>query len=153
MKILKSFLYAFQGVKHCVVTQKNFRFHIVAAISVLIASGFYDFGKFEFLMLAATIMLVLICEMINTSIEATIDMNCSEYNINAKIAKDVSAAAVLMSALLAVAVAFVLFWDIDRICMIITYFIKKPLLLTALLLYAVLCVLFISGAPFKNNDR
>lgn len=153
MKILKSFLYALQGLKYCIVTQRNFRFHIVAAISVLIVSLFYDFSKSEMMWLCFAIFFVLICEMINTAIESAIDMHGGEYNINAKISKDVAAGAVMLAAVMAVVIAVTLFWDIAIILSIIIFVAERPLLWFALALYVVLAVCFVMGIPFKKYNR
>lgn len=153
MKIIKSFFYAFEGLKYCILTQRNFRFHIVAAATVLMLSGFYSFSRLEILSLAATIMFVLICEMINTAIEAAVDMHGGEYNTYAKTAKDVAAGAVLLSAIFAVAVAAVLFLNKEKILFIIHFFSVRPLLIAAMTVYAVLCVLFVAGVPFENRRK
>lgn len=153
MKILNSFKYAFQGLWYCICTQRNFRFHIVAALSVLIVSLFYGFDRFERICLAFAILFVLICEMINTAIESAIDMHGGEYNINAKIAKDVAAGAVVLSAVLAVIIAFSLFWDIPTILDILGFFFSKPYLWAAVILYAAIAVCFVIGLPFKKYNR
>lgn len=151
MKILKSFSYAFEGLYYCISTQRNFRFHIVSAITVLLMSRFYSLSRLEILSLAATIMFVLICEMINTAVEATVDMHGGEYNVYAKVAKDVAAGAVLISAIFAVAVAFALFFDTERIIAIFNYFVQRSLLIVVGCAYAVLSVIFIAGVPFNRK--
>lgn len=153
MKIIKSFFYAFEGLRYCVLTQRNFRFHLVAALTVLQISRFYSLSRLEILSLAATIMFVLICEMINTAIEAAVDMHGGEYNTYAKISKDVAAGAVLLSAIFAVAVAAVLFLNKEKILFIIHFFALRPPLMAASAVYVVLCVLFVAGVPFKNRRK
>ncbi|MBE7012708.1 MAG: diacylglycerol kinase family protein [Ruminococcaceae bacterium] len=154
MNILKSFVYALQGVWHCITTQRNFRFHIVAALSVVIVSLFYNFTRFEALTLGFIISFVLICEMFNTAVENCADAIGKEYNENIKIAKDVAAGGVLLSAALAVVGAFVLFWDVETIVFVIKYFAARPYLWIATAVYTVVCVCFVMGLPFnkeKNN--
>lgn len=153
MKILKSFLYAWQGLWYCITTQRNFRFHIVAAVSVLIVSLFYNFDKSEMMWLSFAILFVLVCEMINTAIESAIDMHGGEYNINAKISKDVAAGAVMLSAVMAVVIAFTLFFDIETILSVISFFINRPYLWIVVAIYTVLAVCFVIGLPFKNYNR
>ncbi len=153
MKILKSFLYALQGLKYCITTQRNFRFHIVAAVSVLIASLFYNFSKAEMMWLWFAILFVLICEMINTAIESAIDMHGGEYNINAKISKDVAAGAVMLSAVMAFVIAITLFWDIDVILSVIHFFVERPYLWIALVIYVAVAVCFVTGLIFKKHNR
>ncbi|MBQ6998161.1 MAG: diacylglycerol kinase family protein [Clostridia bacterium] len=153
MKILKSFLYALQGLKYCIITQRNFRFHIVAAVSVLIASLFYNFSKAEMMWLWFAILFVLICEMINTAIESAIDMHGGEYNINAKISKDVAAGAVMLSAIMAFVIAITLFWDIDVIVSVIYFFVERPYMWIILAIYVAVAVCFVTGLIFKKHNR
>ncbi len=152
MNILKSFVYAAQGLWYCISTQRNFRFHIVAAVSVLIVSLFYGFDRFEMMSLAFAILFVMICEMINTSIESTVDINGKEFNMNAKIAKDVAAGAVLLSAVLAAIIAVELFWDVKKILYVINYFVERPYLWIVLAVYIIAAVYFVVGVPFKNTE-
>jgi diacylglycerol kinase (ATP) len=152
MNILKSFVYAIQGLWHCISTQRNFRFHIVAALSVLIVSLFYDFELFEMLSLGVAIVFVLICEMINTAIEAVVDMHGSEYNAFAKIAKDVAAGAVILSAVFATVVALCLFPNIEKIFYTINFFVNHPYMWVVLVIYIIASVCFVVGLPFKNKE-
>jgi diacylglycerol kinase (ATP) len=84
---------------------------MAAAIFVLIFSLFFNFTKMEMLILFLTITLVIVLEMINTAIEATIDVMANYYHPLAKIAKNVAAGAVLISAVNAVVVGYLLFFD------------------------------------------
>lgn len=114
MKIRKftdSFNYAIEGIIYAVKTQKNMKFHMVIAILVLLFSLFFDFTKLEMLILFLTITIVIVLEMINTAIEATIDVLANYYHPLAKIAKNVSAGAVLISAINAIVVGYLLFFE------------------------------------------
>lgn len=110
-RLIESFNNAISGVLHSLKTQRNMKIHFAVAIAVLIASLFMDFSRLELLLLFFTISLVLITEMINTSIEATIDLITDKYSPLAKIVKNVAAGAVLISALNALIVAYLLFFD------------------------------------------
>ncbi|MDI6603643.1 MAG: diacylglycerol kinase [Thermoanaerobacteraceae bacterium] len=110
-KLIESFNYAIEGIEYVLKTQWNMKIHFSIAIIVLVLSLFFNFSKFEFIALIATISLVIIAEMINTAIEATIDIITDKYNPLAKIAKDVAAGAVLISAINAVFVGYILFFD------------------------------------------
>lgn len=153
MNILKSFLYAFSGIKHCIVTQRNFRFHIVAAVSVLLTSLFYGFSEAQLLWLNLAIFSVLVCEMINTAIESVVDMHGEEYNVNAAIAKDVAAGAVMLSAAFAVVVAVRLFWNTEKILYVISFFSARPYMWLLLVLYIAAAVYFVKGVPFKEKNN
>jgi len=153
MNILKSFVYAAQGLWHCISTQRNFRFHIVAAISVMIVSLFYQFDRFEIMCLSFAILFVMICEMFNTAIESAVDMRGKEYNINAKIAKDVAAGAVMLAAGLSVIIAIELFWDVEKIIYVINFFVERPYLWIVLGIYIIAAVCFVIGLPFRNKEK
>ena len=104
---------AINGIIHTVRTQLSMKIHYIAAILVLILSLFWDLSRAEFIGLCITITLVIVAELINTAIETLIDLVVDEYHPKAKIAKDVAAGAVLVTALNAVIVGYFLF--INRI--------------------------------------
>ncbi|OGM08730.1 hypothetical protein A2W13_00845 [Candidatus Woesebacteria bacterium RBG_16_36_11] len=106
---LKSFSFAFDGLKAALKNEPNFRIHIVLAILVVILGLIFKFTFLELAILALTIGFVLILELINTTLEAVVNLVSPEIQDQAKIAKDVSAAAVLVSAILSVIVASFLF--------------------------------------------
>lgn len=110
-KLIESFNYAISGVIYALKTQRNMKIHFGVAMLVLAVSLFMDFSRIELLLLFFTISLVLVTEMINTSIETTIDMITDNYHPLAKVAKNVAAGAVLISAINAVVVAYLLFFD------------------------------------------
>lgn len=114
MKIKKSvdsFNYAIEGIIYAIRTQRNMRFHLIVAAFILIFSLFFDLSKAEMLILFFTITLVIVLELVNTAIEATIDVTANYYHPLAKIAKNVAAGAVLISAINALAVGYLLFFD------------------------------------------
>ncbi len=110
-KLVDSFNYAVSGIIYTLKTQRNMRIHYVAAILVLFLSLFLNFTKIELVLLFFTISLVIISEMINTAIEKTIDLYTKDYHPLAKIAKNVAAGAVLIAAVNAIIVAYLLFFD------------------------------------------
>lgn len=110
-KIIDSLNYAFQGIIHALKTQRNMKIHFLVAITVLTASLFFDLSRLEILILFLTISTVMIAEMINTSIEATIDLITDKYHLLAKIAKNVAAGAVLIAAINSIIVAYLIFFN------------------------------------------
>jgi len=110
-KLIDSFNYAIAGVIHALRTQRNMKIHFALAIVVMGLSLFADLNRLELLLLFFTITLVLVTEMINTSIEAAIDLTVHTFHPLAKTAKNVAAGAVLISAVNALVVAYVLFFD------------------------------------------
>lgn len=122
-KIFDSFNYAFEGIIYTLRTQRNMRIHFIIAILVLFFSIFFDLSKMETIAVFITISLVIVTEMINTSIEATIDLITDKYHELAKIAKNVAAGAVLISAVNSIIVGYIVFFDkLDKLS---TIFIHK----------------------------
>lgn len=109
-KVLKSFRYALEGLKYTFVTQRNMQIHFLIAVSVLLLSLYLPLSKMEVLVLFICITLVIFAELINTVMETIVDMVTEAYHPLAKIAKDVAAGAVLLTAGLAVIVGFSLFY-------------------------------------------
>ena len=73
--ILRSFNYAFEGVIHVLRTQRNMRIHFAIAAGVLVLAFIYDVTRLELIALMISIAFVLIAEMVNTAVEATIDLS------------------------------------------------------------------------------
>ncbi len=146
---LKSFKYAFEGIWYCIKTQRNFRFHTAAAFTAFLLADNYNLDGTQKLVLLFTIVFVLISEMLNTSLEAVVDMTANGYNAFAKIAKDVCAAAVLISAITASYTGIVLFYDNGNFWNVLLDYIKNPLFWV----YAALCIIYISGVFFKNGGK
>ena len=109
--LIKSFNNAIEGIIYVLRTQKNMRRHFIIAFLILLSSLFFRVGKIEFILLLLSITFVLIAELINTSIEAAIDIVSTTYDPLAKIAKDVAAAAVLLSAINAIVVGVIVFYS------------------------------------------
>ena len=113
--LVKSFKCAVIGIISCIRSERNFRIHLCVLFYVVWFSAFYDFSSPEKAILALTIGFVIACEMLNSSIEADIDLTSPEYNRLAGLSKDIAAGAVLVSAITAIVVAWNLFYDIEKI--------------------------------------
>jgi diacylglycerol kinase (ATP) len=109
-KLVDSFNYAIEGIIYSIRTQRNMKIHMFTTILVLTATFFYDLSKIELLIITITITLVIVAEMINTAVECAIDATTNFYHPLAKIAKNVAAGAVLVTAINSVLVAYVIFW-------------------------------------------
>ncbi len=109
--IIDSFNYAVSGIILSIKTERNMLIHYIIAIIVLFSSLFFEFNRIEFLILLFATTLVIVLELINTAIEKTIDMITKEYHPLAKLAKDISAGAVLIAAMNAMLVGYLLFFD------------------------------------------
>lgn len=100
-KFLKGFVFAFKGIRYAFVSQINFRFHLFAALGIFLISYFVGLTRTEWLWIITAIFLVLIAELINTLIELLVDLISPNYNYNAGLINDISAASVLLTAVLA----------------------------------------------------
>ena len=104
-----SFRYAFQGLIYAFLSQRNFRIHVFSGI---IAFGLGVWLKLDFNHLAIlilTIAAVLVLELLNTAVEAVVDLAIGRrFHPLARIAKDCSAAAVLVASISASLIAFFL---------------------------------------------
>jgi diacylglycerol kinase (ATP) len=109
--ILQSFNWAVEGVIHVLRTQRNMRIHFALATAVLILAFSYGVTKLELMALLVAISFVLIAEMVNTAIEATIDLATTSFDPLAKMAKDIAAGAVLIAAVNAVVIGYLVFAD------------------------------------------
>ncbi|HEY7198135.1 MAG TPA: diacylglycerol kinase [Gaiellaceae bacterium] len=109
--IIQSFNYAFEGVIHALRTERNMRIHFGLATGVLILAFAYGVTKLELIALLIAIAFVLITEMINTAIEATLDLSTPSFDPLAKAAKDMAAGAVLIASVTAVVVGYLVFED------------------------------------------
>src|SRR3989339_739221 len=93
-----SFKHAFDGLLHNLKSQPNFRFHLFAIVCVCLAGSYLSISYLEWLTLIFTFNMVLVSEMVNTAIESMVDLITLERRQDAKVAKDVSAGMVLVSA-------------------------------------------------------
>jgi diacylglycerol kinase (ATP) len=109
--VARSFDHAYRGLIYAVRTQRNMRVHVVIAALVLVGSLLVGVNKLELAALILVILLVFITELFNTALEFAIDLVTKEYHPLAKLAKDVSAGAVLVSSVGAVLVGYLILAD------------------------------------------
>jgi len=107
---LQSFQYALSGLWYTVCSQRNMKIHLAAAGLALAFAWCFDFEPWEYAVLVLTIGAVLVAEAINTAIETVVDLISPERHPLAKLAKDIAAGAVLISAAVSVFTAYLLFW-------------------------------------------
>jgi diacylglycerol kinase (ATP) len=107
--ILDSFNFAFEGIIHVLRTQRNLRIHFAVAVGVLILALIVNVTKMELISLLISVTFVLIAEMLNTAVEAAIDIATTSFDPMAKLAKDIAAGAVLIAAINAIAVGYIVF--------------------------------------------
>lgn len=104
-----SFKYAFEGLMAAFKEEPNLKFHFLAGILVIILGFVLKISKADWVTIIILIGLVIAIELTNTAIEAVVDGLTPEQHPAAKIAKDISAGAVLITALTAVAVGIIIF--------------------------------------------
>lgn len=156
---LKSFTFAFEGIVYVLRTQRNMKIHFAVALLVLAGSLFFDLSRVEIIALLITVSFVLVAEMVNTAVEAAIDTFGTAFDPMAKIAKDVAAGAVLIAALNALAVAYLVFYDrlespsrnLVNLVRQSPWHISVIALVLVLLLAIVLKAIFHKGTPFHGG--
>lgn len=107
--IINSFKYAIQGFISSFKTERNMKIHVLATIIVIILGIILKITLIEWCMIALAIGAVISAELFNTAIETVVDMISPEKNEKAKLAKDISAAAVLIVAISAAVVGVIVF--------------------------------------------
>lgn len=108
-KLSQSFSYAFAGVWYALKYNQNLRIHFLVAIAVVLVSIYFKVNPFEMGILGIMILLVIASEMINTAIEQMVDLIVKEHRKEARIAKDVAAGMVLVTAIGSVIVGILIF--------------------------------------------
>jgi diacylglycerol kinase len=107
--LLKSFKFALDGIRTSFIKERNFRIQVAVGILILPLGIALKISVFEWIELILTISLVIILELLNTALESIVDMVSPEIQESAKIAKDTSAAAVLVAAAASVAIGVLIF--------------------------------------------
>jgi len=107
--VARSFKYAGEGVRTAIKHEPNLRIHIFFAVIAIALAYVLKFNYIEWILLFIVIFFVIMLELINTVMEALVDLVSPEIKGEAKTAKDVSAAAVLFAAIVSVIVGTILF--------------------------------------------
>jgi diacylglycerol kinase (ATP) len=109
--LLQSFNFAFQGLVTAVRHQRNMRIHLLLGFVVLIISVFLNLSRLQLAIVFVSVAFVFITELLNSAIEAVVDMVTDEFDPRAKAAKDLAAGAVLVAAINALVVAYLILAD------------------------------------------
>ncbi len=109
--LLRAFHYAFEGIIYATRTQLNMRIHWIAAALVLAATLYLRLARPYVIVIVIMVALVLAFELLNTAVEAVVDLLVETYHPLAKVAKDTSAGAVLVIAFAAVIVGYLTFYE------------------------------------------
>ena len=108
-KFTKGFSYAWNGLTYAFATQINFKIHVFAAFLAITLGLYVNLNHSEWLWISTAILFVLIVELLNTAIEILVNLVSPEYDPKAGIIKDISAAAVLITAFFALIVGLFIF--------------------------------------------
>lgn len=104
-----SFKVAWDGIVYAATTQVHMKIHLFAASLAMILGFIYQLTRFEWLFILSLIGLVIAMELLNTAIERTVDLITTDFHPLAKIAKDVAAGAVLVTAVFAMIAGIIIF--------------------------------------------
>ena len=107
--LYKSFGYAFAGIFTVVTKERNMKIHCVAAVLVVIAGVILKISAIEWCICMVLFGLVMALEMVNTAVEAVVDLVTKERRPLAKLAKDAAAGAVLIAAIMAAIAGMIIF--------------------------------------------
>ena len=154
-KFLKGFDYAYEGLVWAINHEKNMKFHMLALAILLVASLFFNLSRVEMITLVFAVCFVLGFELLNTSLEQAVNLaSGGKYSPFAKASKDLAAAAVFISALNALFVAYLIFFDkfIDIYNSVIVRITKQPSHLTVTTISLVIVVtIFLKGVFYEGH--
>lgn len=108
-KFLYGFKYAWQGLVYAFSTQINFKFHVGAAIVVMIMGYIFELNLSEWMWIGTAILLVVVAELFNTALEVLVDLISPDYHPQAGIVKDLASGAVLLTAALSAIIGLCVF--------------------------------------------
>ncbi len=108
-KLINSFKYALEGINSAFISERNMKIHILIMCLVIIAGIFLKINRTEWIICIILFAMVISSEMFNTAIETVVDIAMPDRNDKAKIAKDVSAGAVLVTAIASAIIGLIIF--------------------------------------------
>ena len=107
--LYKSFKYAFEGIFAGIKKERNMKIHCIAAILVIISGIIFKISAIEWCVCFLLFGLIMALELVNTSVEAVVDLVTNDYHPLAKLAKDTAAGAVLIAAIMSVIIGCIIF--------------------------------------------
>ncbi|MDE2571011.1 MAG: diacylglycerol kinase [bacterium] len=110
-RLIASLNYAFHGILYAAKSQPNMRIHLFAALFVLVATLFLHLQRVYVVIVVLLVGLVLALELMNTAVEAIVDLMTLSHHPLAKVAKDAAAGAVLTVSITAVVVGYLVFYE------------------------------------------
>lgn len=155
--LFKSFGYAFEGIFTAIKTERNMRIHISCLLYMfffLLAFDFFEITRTQFAILFVASGLVIGAELINTSIEAVVDLHGKEHTEFGKIAKDCAAGAVLVFTIFSVLAGIAIMWQPEAFKQLFQYFTDNLWALGLFIISIILDTIFIFfgfGKKGKNK--
>lgn len=146
----RAFTYAFSGIVQGIKSERNIRFHLCAAVTVLAFMRFYELTAVEKCVLFLCIGGVISAELINTAVENAVDMISTEISPAAKAAKDCAAGAVLVMSVCAAVCGVVILWDRAVFADIWEFFACRPFAVLGAAVWAAAAFLFVFGSKQKK---
>lgn len=154
-KLLKSFVYAFRGIWHCICTERNMRIHLCFTaymFGFLTIHDFFDVSREQFAILIALCALVMSLEAVNTAVENAVNLSTSEINEFARISKDAAAGAVLISAIASVAVGVAILWQPDAFRAMAEYYSQNIPVFIGFVASFIFSLVFVFAGPKKIKE-
>ena len=108
-RFFNSFKYSMEGLEYAYKAEQSLTIHCLAVLVVMFLGLFFKITQFEWLVCFILFGLVMATELINTSLEAVVDLTCPEFHPLAKIAKDTASAAVFVFAVVAFISGLIIF--------------------------------------------
>ena len=150
-----SFVYAFRGIFRTIANERNLRIHITCVtymVSILLFTDWFVLSRTDWAILMLCCGSVIGAEIVNTAIENAVNLASKEYTEYGKISKDAAAGAVLVSAITAVIVGFIILFQPEAFKAMYEYFLGNSKMFIVLVLSIIPATLFIFfGIPIKKK--
>ena len=150
-RIIDSFNFAIEGLTAAIRNEKHMKVHIIASIIIVILAIVTNASKVEILIISLSVSFVIITELMNTSVEALVDMVSPERHPLAKLAKDVAAGAVLVAAINALCVGYLLFYDMLHTIAARKGNVSILIIILVAILVIIIKSLFNKGTPLEGG--
>ena len=155
--LLRSFVYAGNGIIWCLKNERNMRAHFSLCVymyAYLLVYDFFVLTKTEWAIILLCNALVFSLEIVNTAVEKAVDLATSEKNPLAGISKDAAAGAVLVSAIFSVITGVVILYQPEAFSAMLEYYKERIYLLVILALSLVATFVFIiKGIPCNKVKK
>lgn len=138
---------ASRGLFYAFLRERNLQIDLGALVFVIFLGFEYGLSRLEWALVALAISAVLCGELFNTAIEKGLDAITTDYNKNIMHSKDISAAAVAVTAFFAVFIAIIIFGDIERLCVLLKQLKQQPLKLIKF----VLIIIYEAAVLFRKD--